>query len=139
MRITSVPAPFTTAPMLDRKLARSTICGSFAALWMQVVPDAETAVRISMESLYETLRQQVITWEGADASWQAAKKDRAALDQKYQLGMIGRLEYLQGELAYLQAESAKLSADISLQKAYEDYLWQVKGVSVGGTQNSGQN
>lgn len=101
--------------------------------------DAETAVRISMESLYETLRQQVITWEGADASWQAAKKDRAALDQKYQLGMIGRLEYLQGELAYLQAESAKLSADISLQKAYEDYLWQVKGVSVGGTQNSGQN
>ena len=38
--------------------------------------DAETAVRISMESLYETLRQQVITWEGADASWQAAKGPR---------------------------------------------------------------
>ena len=44
MRITSVPAPLTDAPMLDRKLARSTMWGSLAALWMQVVPLADTAV-----------------------------------------------------------------------------------------------
>ena len=58
------------------------------------------------------------------------------MDQKYQLGMVGRLEYLQGELAYLQAESAKLGADISLRKAYEDYLWQVKGVTVTSSSES---
>ena len=44
MRITSVPAPFTTAPMAERKFARSTMWGSLAALWMQVVPLADTAV-----------------------------------------------------------------------------------------------
>ena len=32
--------------MLDRKFARSTMCGSLAALWMQVVPLADTAVNM---------------------------------------------------------------------------------------------
>ncbi len=36
--MTSVPAPVTFAPMALRKLARSTICGSFAAFSMTVVP-----------------------------------------------------------------------------------------------------
>ncbi len=92
--------------------------------------DGEAKVRISMESLYSTLMQQKAAKEGADAAWEAAQKERKALDQKYSLGMIGRLEYLQGELAYLQAQSAKLSSDIGMQKAYEDYLWQVKGLSI---------
>ena len=100
--------------------------------------DTEASVRIAMESLYETLQQQRTSWDGADAAWQKAVNDKAALDQKYQLGMVGRLEYLQGELTYLQAQSAKLSADISLRKAYEDYLWQVKGVTVTSTESSGQ-
>ena len=95
--------------------------------------DTEASIRIAMGSLYETLQQQRAAKEGADAAWQKAVNDKAALDQKYQLGMVGRLEYLQGELTYLQAQSAKLSADISLRKAYEDYLWQVKGVSVAST------
>ena len=47
MRMASVPAPFTDAPMLLKKLARSTMWGSLAALWMQVMPGAETAA--SME------------------------------------------------------------------------------------------
>ena len=98
--------------------------------------DTEAAVRISMESLYETLKQQRTSWDGANAAWQKAVNDRNALDQKYQLGMVGRLEYLQGELAYLQAESAKLGADIGLRKAYEDYLWQVKGVTVTSSSES---
>ena len=100
--------------------------------------DTEASVRIAMESLYETLQQQRTSWDGADAAWQKAVNDKAALDQKYQLGMVGRLEYLQGELTYLQAQSAKLFADISLRKAYEDYLWQVKGVTVTSTESSGQ-
>ncbi len=100
--------------------------------------DTEASVRIAMESLYETLQQQRTSWDGVDAAWQKAVNDKAALDQKYQLGMVGRLEYLQGELTYLQAQSAKLSADISLRKAYEDYLWQVKGVTVTSTESSGQ-
>ena len=40
--MTSVPAPVTFAPMALRKLARSTICGSFAAFSMTVVPLART-------------------------------------------------------------------------------------------------
>lgn len=92
--------------------------------------DGEAKVRISMESLYGTLQQQRAAREGAAAAWEAAEKERKALDQKYSLGMVGRLEYLQGELTYLQAESAMQAADISLRKAWEDYLWQVRGLSI---------
>lgn len=86
-----------------------------------------------MTSLYETLRQKLSEKEAADAAWAAAQKEREALDRKQQLGMVGRLEYLQGELAYLQAESAKQTADLELRKAYEEYEWQVTGISVSGT------
>lgn len=98
--------------------------------------DTEAAVRIAMGSLYETLQQQKTAWDGANAAWQKAENEKAALDQKYQLGMVGRLEYLQGELTYLQAQSTKLTADINLRKAHEDYLWQVKGVTVASTSGS---
>ena len=95
--------------------------------------EKEQEIRISMTSLYETLRQKLSEKEGADAAWAAAQKEREALDRKQQLGMVGRLEYLQGELAYLQAESAKQAADLELRKAYEEYEWQVTGISVSGT------
>ena len=44
----SVPAPFTHAPMLPRKLARSTMCGSLAALCMVVAPSANTAASMAL-------------------------------------------------------------------------------------------
>jgi len=40
--ITSVPAPRISAPRVFKKLATSTICGSFAALSIVVVPSAKT-------------------------------------------------------------------------------------------------
>ena len=46
MRITSVPAPFTFAPIMLRKLATSTTWGSFAALAIMVCPSAATAASI---------------------------------------------------------------------------------------------
>ena len=46
MRITSVPAPFTCAPIMLRKFAVSTTCGSFAAFEIMVLPSAQTAASI---------------------------------------------------------------------------------------------
>ena len=43
MRITSVPAPLTLAPMLFKKFATSTTCGSFAGFSMIVSPSASVA------------------------------------------------------------------------------------------------
>ena len=42
----SVPAPRTSAPMELRKFARSTMCGSFAAFSMTVLPRAMEAARM---------------------------------------------------------------------------------------------
>ena len=48
MRITSVPAPLMSAPMLFRKLAKSTTCGSLAAFSMVVFPAAIVAAIITL-------------------------------------------------------------------------------------------
>ena len=45
--ITSVPAPRISAPMVFKKFATSTICGSFAALSIVVVPSASTDASIA--------------------------------------------------------------------------------------------
>ena len=44
--ITSVPAPFISAPMLFKKLATSTICGSFATFSITVFPGIKLAASI---------------------------------------------------------------------------------------------
>ena len=46
IRITSVPAPRILAPMLFKKFATSTICGSFAAFSITVLPCASDAAII---------------------------------------------------------------------------------------------
>src|ERR1700682_3305681 len=43
---TSVPIPWIRAPILPRNVARSTTCGSRAALWMVVMPSAVAAAII---------------------------------------------------------------------------------------------
>src|SRR5205823_2024689 len=43
---TSVPIPWILAPILPRNMARSTTCGSRAALWMVVIPSAVAAAII---------------------------------------------------------------------------------------------
>ena len=43
IRMTSVPAPLIFAPMLFKKFATSTMCGSFAAFSIVVLPSASTA------------------------------------------------------------------------------------------------
>ena len=45
--IISVPAPLISAPIVFKKLATSTIWGSFAALSITVVPSAKTAASIA--------------------------------------------------------------------------------------------
>ena len=48
IRITSVPAPLILAPMLFKKFATSTTCGSFAAFSKIVLPSAKTAAIITL-------------------------------------------------------------------------------------------
>ena len=45
--IISVPAPLISAPIVFKKFARSTTCGSFAGLSIIVVPSARTLARIT--------------------------------------------------------------------------------------------
>ena len=59
-KITSVPAPLMLAPMLFRKFATSTTCGSLAAFSMIVRPDAiDAAIMILIVAPTETTSRKI--------------------------------------------------------------------------------
>ena len=49
-------------------------------------------------------------------------------DLKYQMGMLGRLEYLQAKLGYLQQKMTYDMAVLNLKQAIENYDWALYGV-----------
>ena len=52
----------------------------------------------------------------------------AAADQKYQMGTMSRLEYLQEQADFATAKAGKNSKEMALFQAMETYDWTVKGV-----------
>lgn len=50
-------------------------------------------------------------------------------EKKYQLGMLGKLEYLQMKMVYLQQKSAADAAALELVQAMESYRWAVEGLA----------
>lgn len=94
----------------------------------RTVGEMEQKVYIGMEQLYDTLQQKRTESEGANAAFASAEAAKRAADVKYQMGMLGKLEYLQAEVAYLTQKAAKESADMALLNAYNDYEWGVKGM-----------
>lgn len=52
-----------------------------------------------------------------------------SLQNKQSAGMLTNTEYLEGEASYLEKQAAWESASMALRQAYENYRWEVMGVS----------
>ena len=62
-------------------------------------------------------------------AFQGAQITMNGNDLKYQMGMLGRLEYLQLKMAYLQQKAALKTAQLNLTQAMENYRWAVEGLA----------
>lgn len=97
-------------------------------IYDRTMSEQEQKVCIAIEQLYDTMQQKRVESEAANAAFASAQSAKHAADSKYQMKMIGRLEYLQAEVAYLGQKAAKEAADMALVNAYNDYQWGVKGI-----------
>ena len=94
-----------------------------------LMDDAEGRVKVELESLYQSILEGKTAYEAAITAFQAAQITMDGNELKNQMGMLGRLEYLQLKLAYLQQKAALTTAALNLRQDMENYDWAVQGLA----------
>jgi outer membrane protein TolC len=92
------------------------------------VSEGEQNVAVTMQSLYQNVKQAKTAYEATLTSYEKAGLDKGKAERSFQMGMLSKITYLQSQMAFLQAEGAKGSAYTDLYQAYTTYQWAVKGI-----------
>lgn len=90
--------------------------------------ELEAKLKTKLEALYQTVLQSRAAYDAANTALESARLTMEGNERKYQMGMLGRLEYLQAKTAYLQQKMAADNAALALTQAMEAYDWAVKGI-----------
>ncbi len=90
--------------------------------------ESKGRLKTKLESLYQTVLENKTAYEAAQTAFESAKITMNGNDLKYQMGMLGRLEYLQAKLGYLQQKMTYDMAVLNLKQAIENYDWALYGV-----------
>ena len=81
-----------------------------------------------MDTLYDNLTEKQAELEAAETSFLQAQLTMDSNNRRYQLGMLGRVEYLGTEIAYYRAKAARDVANMNMLQALNEYNWALKGV-----------
>ncbi|MGN0159651.1 MAG: TolC family protein [Brotaphodocola sp.] len=92
------------------------------------VAEAEGSAEASIVDTYQQLLAESSNYQAALDAYESAKISWNSVQLKKQAGMLDATAWLQGEAAWLQATADYQSASMDLVQAYEDYLWDVKGL-----------
>lgn len=92
------------------------------------VTGAEEQLRSNMDTLYDNLTEKQAELEAAETSFLQAQLTMDSNNRRYQLGMLGRVEYLGTEIAYYRAKAARDAANMNMLQALNEYNWALKGV-----------
>lgn len=95
----------------------------------RLIDETEAKVKIELETLYQAILEGRTAYEAAGTAFQSAQITMNGNDLKYQMGMLGRLEYLQAKMAYLQQKAAYRTAALNLTQDMENYDWAVEGLA----------
>lgn len=90
--------------------------------------EVEAKLKTKLDALYQTVLSSKTAYEAAANAYEGAKLTMNGNDLKYQMGMLGRLEYLQAKTGYLQSKMTYDMAALTLKQAMEDYYWALYGV-----------
>lgn len=92
------------------------------------VDQAKQQLSITIDDLYQTLFEKKAALQAAETAFQAAQIKWDGANRKYQLGMLGRAEFLGEELTYYASKAAYESADLDMTQAMVNYYWGVNGL-----------
>lgn len=90
--------------------------------------EGEQNVTVAMQSCYQAIQQAKSAYDASCTAYERAGLEKGRADRSYQLGMLGKVNYLQAQMAFLQAESGKQSAYNTLYQAWDTYNWAVNGI-----------
>ena len=85
-------------------------------------------LKTKLESLYQKVLETKTSYEAAQTALESATITMNGNDLKYQMGMLGRLEYLQTKVGYLQQKMTYDMAVLNLKQAIENYDWALYGI-----------
>lgn len=92
------------------------------------VTEAEGSAEAAFVNIYQQLLAQKASYQAAIDAYESAKISWNTAQLKKQAGMLDATAWLECEASWLQAEADYQSASMDLVQAYEDYLWNVKGI-----------
>ena len=92
------------------------------------VTEAEEQLRSNMDTLYYNLLEKRAALQSAETAFSQAELTWQGNQRRYQLGMLGRIEYLSTEIQYVQAKAARDTARMNMLQALNEYNWALKGV-----------
>ncbi len=92
------------------------------------VEAAEGSAKAAAADAYQQLISSRTFWQAAADAYESAEISWNSVRLKKQAGMLDTAAFLQGEADYLQACADYQSASMDLLQAYEDYLWEIKGL-----------
>ena len=96
------------------------------------IEEAKAEIKTQMEALYQTVLTDRSAYEAASTALEAAGLTQESSKRQYDLGMIGRLQYLQAQTAWLQQKMTADNASMTLTQAILDYEWALKGIIMSG-------
>lgn len=97
---------------------------------LRVMDETEAKIKVDLEAAYQAVMKSRTAYEAARTALQSAEITMHGNDLKYQMGMLGRLEYLQLKMAYLQQKALARTAALDLTQAMENYGWIVEGLEI---------
>lgn len=98
-----------------------------AAARLAAIEEGEQKMVIEMQRLYSEVLAQQAAYEAAQTGFDSAQRSMDGYERMYQLGMLGKSEYLGTRISYYQKKSGYEIADMTLRQAIETYEWAVKG------------
>ena len=93
----------------------------------RTIKQEKEEVSSSLVNLYNDVLQKRNELQTAKAAYELEKTKMETADKKWQLGTIGRLEYMQQQNSLKTKEIAVKTGDLALFQAMETYDWAVKG------------
>lgn len=95
----------------------------------RAVDEAEALLKTNLENLYLEVIQNQAAYTAASTAYQGAQITMNGADAQYQMGMLGRPEYLMQKMAYQQQKMTYVQASLALTQAMETYDWAVEGLA----------
>lgn len=122
-------ADFTKAKGNNYELTQLRTSTQKGTVRTRTTEEAEALLKTNLENLYQEVIQNKAAYEAAATAYQGAQLTMNGADAKFQMGMLGRPEYLKEKLDYQQQRASYVQASLGLTQSMETYHWAVEGLA----------